>query len=102
LYLCIKELDIENLQLLSNELLGDPEPHGALGAKSLLTSSSINSCLAADSRAPLQVFYNSNSGQLRDELTVAIARAANQGEDYVIELSNQICMCLQVSYTINR
>ena len=33
---------------------------------------------------------------LLEELKVAIARAANQGEDYLIELTNQICMCLQV------
>ena len=36
---------------------------------------------------------------LQEELRVAIARAANQGEDYLIELSNQICMCLQVRHS---
>ncbi len=49
-----------------------------------------NTCTASD------VFYH-KPDTLREELRVAIARAAAQGEDYLIELSNQICICLQVN-----
>jgi E3 ubiquitin-protein ligase HECTD4 len=35
--------------------------------------------------------------RLQRELATAIARAARQGEDYLIELTSQLCMCLQVS-----
>jgi hypothetical protein len=38
--------------------------------------------------------------KLKRELAVAIARAANQGEDYLIELTNQICICLQVGHSV--
>lgn len=34
--------------------------------------------------------------RLKKELAIAIARAAGQGEDYLFELTNQICACLQV------
>jgi len=37
--------------------------------------------------------------RLKRELATAIARAASQGEDYLIELTNQICTCLQVRLT---
>ena len=92
----IKELDIENLQLLSDELLAPPQPHGCVGASSLLSSPSAWLSMASNTCAASDVFYH-QPDTLREELRVAIARAATQGEDYLIELSNQICICLQVS-----
>lgn len=91
----LQELDVENLQLLSNELLMPPQPHGCIIASSLLTSMSPRQCLAPNMCSMSQIFYQDRD-RILEELKVAISRAANQGEDYVIELSNQICVCLQV------
>ncbi len=92
----LQELDIENLQLLSNELLAGPQPHGCVIATSLLTAESPWKCVSPSTGSPSDVFY-SDSDKLKEELRVAITRAANQGEEYLFELSSQICMCLQVS-----
>lgn len=91
----LQQLDIENLQLLSNELLCPPEPHGTILASSLTMSSSLLRCLSSQSCSLTRLIYK-NEDKLKRELAVAIARAANQGEDYLIELTNQICLCLQV------
>ncbi len=91
-----QELDVENLQLLSDELLAPPQPHGCVVASSLLSSPSPWHSMAAHSCAASDTFYQQPQA-LREELRIAIARAATQGEDYLIELSNQICICLQVS-----
>lgn len=91
----MQELDIENLQLLSDELLAPPQPHGGVSAASLLSSPSPWLSMTSHTCAASDVFYHEPDA-LREELRVAIARAAAQGEDYLIELSNQICICLQV------
>ncbi|KAJ8312853.1 hypothetical protein KUTeg_010226 [Tegillarca granosa] len=92
----LQQLDIENLQLLSNELLCPPEPHGTILASSLTMSSSLQRCLSLQSCSLTRLIYK-NEDKLKRELAVAIARAANQGEDYLIELTNQICLCLQTA-----
>ena len=91
----LQELDVDNLQLLSNELLAPPQPHGGVRASSLLTAPLPRQCLSSHSCLISDLLYT-DSSRLTDELRVAIARAANQGEDYLVELSNQIGMCLQV------
>ncbi|XP_013380029.1 probable E3 ubiquitin-protein ligase HECTD4 isoform X2 [Lingula anatina] len=92
----LQELDVENLQLLSNELLSPPQAHGCIVATSLLTSTSPRQCLSANTCALSDVFYH-NPMKLKEELKIAISRAASQGEDYLIELTNQLCVCLQIS-----
>ncbi|XP_063396384.1 probable E3 ubiquitin-protein ligase HECTD4 [Mytilus trossulus] len=92
----LQQLDIENLQLLSEELLCPPQPHGTVQNASLITSSSLEHCLAISSCSLTKLLY-SDEDKLKRELSVAIARAANQGEDYLIELTNQICICLQIA-----
>jgi E3 ubiquitin-protein ligase HECTD4 len=93
----LQDLDIENLQLLSNELLAQPQPDGCLTATSLLTSQSPGACLASNTCSLSDLFYHDKK-RLQQELQVAIARAAHQGEDYLIELTNQLCLCLQVCF----
>lgn len=88
-------LDIENLQLLSNELLCPPQSHGTVMATSLTTASSLDKCLANQMCSLTKLLYR-DEDKLKRELAVAIARAANQGEDYLIELTTQICLCFQV------
>ncbi|KAL3856755.1 hypothetical protein ACJMK2_011476 [Sinanodonta woodiana] len=92
----LQELDIENLQLLSNELLCPPQPHGTVRASSLEMTACPQQCLAAHVCSFASFIYT-NTDRLMKELAVAIARAANQGEDYLIELTNQICICLQTA-----
>lgn len=95
----LQQLDIENLQLLSEELLCPPQPHGTIQNASLITSSSLEYCLAISSCSLTKLLYR-DEDKLKRELAVAIARAANQGEDYLIELTNQICICLQVGHSV--
>lgn len=91
----LQQLDIENLQLLSNELLCPPQSHGTVMATSLTTASSLDQCLANQMCSLTKLLYR-DEDKLKRELAVAIARAANQGEDYLIELTTQICLCFQV------
>lgn len=91
----LQELDIENLQLQSNELLAPPQPHGCITAYSLATCITPSQCLKSSTCSLTDIIYT-NPDKLKCELAVAIARAAKQGEDYLIELTNQICLCLQV------
>jgi hypothetical protein len=53
----LQELDIENIQLLSNELLKAPQPHGTIKAKSLVLSDSSKHCLAAHSCSLSDLMY---------------------------------------------
>ena len=92
----LQELDVENLQLLSNQLLAGPQlPRGGLPPTCLTNAPSPSRCLAANTASLSDIVYT-KPVVLQDELKVAVSRAANQGEDYLIELSDQICMCLQV------
>lgn len=54
----LQELDIENIQLLSNELLRAPQPHGTIAAKSLVLSDSSQHCLAAQSCSLSNLMYD--------------------------------------------
>lgn len=91
----LQELDVKNLQLLCNELLTSSTAHGDIVTSHLSMATTPQRALHASTCLPSHLFFG-DATKLADELRVAIARAANQGEDYVIELSNQICMCLQV------
>ena len=91
----LKELDLENIQLLSDELLAQPSPYGVVGTKSLLTTPDPEACRSAVNATVSGLFYG-KPDKLYVELRDAIRRAAIQGEDYVVELSSQLCMSLQV------
>ena len=91
----LQQLDIENLQLLSNELLCPPQAHGTVQVSSLTTAASLEECLSNQMCSLTRLLYK-DEGRLKKELAVAIARAANQGEDYLMELTSQICICFQV------
>ena len=93
----LQELDLENLLLLSTELLTPPLPDGTLVALSpAVVPLSPRQCLAPLSCSFTGLVYH-HGDRLQRELATAIARAARQGEDYLIELTSQLCMCLQVS-----
>ncbi|KAK3084084.1 hypothetical protein FSP39_007865 [Pinctada imbricata] len=92
----LQQLDIENLQLLSNELLCSPQANGTVQVSSLTTSASMVQCLANQMCSLTKILYR-DEDKLKKELAVAIARAANQGEDYLMELTSQICICFQTA-----
>ncbi|KAK6968629.1 E3 ubiquitin-protein ligase HECTD4 [Biomphalaria glabrata] len=104
----LQELDLENIQLLSEHLLAPPFTTGTLEATSPFQVSLLSQ-LSLTPLVSLTSLVYRNSLRLKRELAVAIARASNQGEDYLIELTNQLCMCLQtapemfhfVQYTVN-
>ncbi|XP_076346000.1 putative E3 ubiquitin-protein ligase HECTD4 isoform X3 [Tachypleus tridentatus] len=96
----LQELDVENLQLLSNELLAHNNPRGTVLESSLVTCQSLKQCLSLYSCSPSDLFYVQNKAsrsRLQYELKSAISRAGKQGEDYLLELTNQICLCLQLA-----
>ncbi|XP_022104608.1 probable E3 ubiquitin-protein ligase HECTD4 isoform X2 [Acanthaster planci] len=90
------EHDISHLQLLSNQLLGSPQPDGALQASSLLTAQWLHQCLASNTRCLADIFYQ-DTQVLRRELFIAMATAAHMGEGRLLELTNQLCGVLQVA-----
>ncbi|KAL8604631.1 hypothetical protein ACOMHN_013411 [Nucella lapillus] len=93
----LQELDLENLLLLSMELLGPPLPDGTLVAASpAVAPLTPRQCLAPMLCSFTGMVYH-HGDRLRRELATAIARAARQGEDYLIELTSQLCMCLQTA-----
>ncbi|KAH9492163.1 putative E3 ubiquitin-protein ligase HTD4 [Bulinus truncatus] len=104
----LQELDLENIQLLSEHLLAAPFTTGTLEATSPFQVSLLSQLSLLPLVSLTSLVYR-NSLRLKRELAVAIARASNQGEDYLIELTNQLCMCLQtapemfhyVHYTVN-
>ena len=90
-----QELDLENIQLLSEQLLSGPYSAGVLGAVNPAQGSRLSQLSLLPLVSLTSLVYD-NPLRLKRELAVAIARASHQGEDYLIELTNQLCMCLQV------
>ncbi|XP_059171920.1 probable E3 ubiquitin-protein ligase HECTD4 isoform X2 [Physella acuta] len=104
----LQELDLENIQLLSEHLLSAPSTTGTLEATSPFQICQLSQ-LSLEPQVSLTSLVYRNSLRLKRELAVAIARASNQGEDYLIELTNQLCTSVQtapemfpcVSYPVN-
>nr|KAG5713128.1 hypothetical protein BaRGS_007655 [Batillaria attramentaria] len=93
----LQELDLENLLLLSTDLLAPPLPDGTLVAMTpAVAPLSPRQCLAPILCSFTGLVYR-HGDRLQRELATAIARAAQQGEDYLIELTSQLCMCLQTA-----
>ncbi|XP_014675681.1 PREDICTED: LOW QUALITY PROTEIN: probable E3 ubiquitin-protein ligase HECTD4 [Priapulus caudatus] len=92
----LQELHVENLQLLSNELLITAQPAGPLTCCSLVASPSLRQTLARHSCSASDVFYG-DQRRLKRELEAVIERVAGQGEQCLIELTNNICVCLQIA-----
>ena len=60
LFVLTQELDVENLQLLSNEMLAPPQPHGCVVAGSLVTAPSPAQCLQMNSCSPTSLLYETS------------------------------------------
>ncbi|GFO01128.1 HECT domain-containing e3 ubiquitin protein ligase 4 [Plakobranchus ocellatus] len=92
----LQELDLENIHLLSEHLLSSPATTGTLEASSPFHTSNLSQ-LSLTPQVSLPSLVYRNSLRLKRQLATAIARASNQGEDYLIELTNQLCTCLQTA-----
>ncbi|XP_051557544.1 probable E3 ubiquitin-protein ligase HECTD4 [Myxocyprinus asiaticus] len=91
----VRDITLEHLQLLSNQLLAPPLPDGRISCSSILLAQSVLHELQGESCSPTELFYQGNTQNIREWLTVAISRALHQGEDSLLELTKQICCFLQ-------
>uniref|UniRef100_A0A8C7DPU3 HECT domain E3 ubiquitin protein ligase 4 n=1 Tax=Oncorhynchus kisutch TaxID=8019 RepID=A0A8C7DPU3_ONCKI len=91
----IRDITLEHLQLLSNQLLAPPLPDGTISSSSILVAQSLLHNLQGQSCSPTELFYQGNAQPIREWLTVAITRALHQGEESLLELTKQICCFLQ-------
>ncbi|XP_031704959.1 probable E3 ubiquitin-protein ligase HECTD4 isoform X2 [Anarrhichthys ocellatus] len=91
----IRDITLEHLQLLSNQLLAPPLPDGTISSSSILLAQSMLHNLQGQSCSPSELFYQGNVQPIREWLTVAITRALHQGEESLLELTKQICCFLQ-------
>uniref|UniRef100_A0A8C2Q3W7 HECT domain E3 ubiquitin protein ligase 4 n=1 Tax=Cyprinus carpio TaxID=7962 RepID=A0A8C2Q3W7_CYPCA len=94
----VRDITLEHLQLLSNQLLAPPLPDGRISSNSILLAQSVLHELQGESCSPTELFYQGNAQSIREWLTVAISRALHQGEDSLLELTKQICCFLYCGY----
>jgi E3 ubiquitin-protein ligase HECTD4 len=92
--LLLRDVDIENLQHLSNHLLATPANGNILECN--LNIADHQHVLNLENAKFSSLFYN-DCDSLKWELQEFLKRAALKGEDYVTELSNQICIALQLA-----
>ncbi|XP_029685253.1 LOW QUALITY PROTEIN: probable E3 ubiquitin-protein ligase HECTD4 [Takifugu rubripes] len=91
----IRDITLEHLQLLSNQLLAPPLPDGTISSSSILLGQSLLHNLQGQSCSPSELFYQGNAQPIQEWLTVAITRALHQGEESLLELTKQVCCFLQ-------
>lgn len=92
------ELDVENLRLLSDRLLASSASscRGSVLERSLTTCGSPKRAFAADSCLPSDLFHE-DALSLQTELASTIYRVACHGEDYLMELTDQISSVVQLA-----
>ncbi|XP_030356541.1 probable E3 ubiquitin-protein ligase HECTD4 isoform X4 [Strigops habroptila] len=93
----IRDITLEHLQLLSNQLLAPPLPDGTISSSSILLAQSLQHCVHSQNCAATDLFYQGNSQAIREWLTVAITRTLHQGEESLLDLTKQICSFLQAA-----
>ncbi|XP_032954347.1 probable E3 ubiquitin-protein ligase HECTD4 isoform X6 [Rhinolophus ferrumequinum] len=93
----IRDITLEHLQLLSNQLLAPPLPDGTISSSSILLAQSLQHCVRSQSCSATDLFYQGSSQTVREWLNVAITRTLHQGEDSLLELTKQICSFLQTA-----
>ncbi|XP_043924358.1 probable E3 ubiquitin-protein ligase HECTD4 isoform X2 [Protopterus annectens] len=91
----IRDITLEHLQLLSNQLLAPPLSDGTVSSSSIFLAQSLQHCIQDQSCSPTDLFYQGNAQPIREWLTVAITRALHQGEESLLELTKQMCSFLQ-------
>ncbi|XP_036132418.1 probable E3 ubiquitin-protein ligase HECTD4 isoform X13 [Molossus molossus] len=93
----IRDITLEHLQLLSNQLLAPPLPDGTISSSSILLAQSLQHCVHSQNCSATDLFYQGSSQTVREWLSVAITRTLHQGEESLLELTKQICSFLQTA-----
>ncbi|KAF4011687.1 hypothetical protein G4228_004098 [Cervus hanglu yarkandensis] len=93
----IRDITLEHLQLLSNQLLAPPLPDGTISSSSILLAQSLQHCVHSQNCSATDLFYQGSSQTVREWLNVAITRTLHQGEESLLELTKQICSFLQTA-----
>ncbi|XP_078523549.1 putative E3 ubiquitin-protein ligase HECTD4 isoform X2 [Lissotriton helveticus] len=91
----IRDITLEHLQLLSNQLLAPPLPDGTISSSSILLAQSLQHYIHSQNCSSTDLFYQGNAHPIREWLTVAITRSLHQGEASLLDLTKQICSFLQ-------
>ena len=92
--LLLQDIDMENLQYISNHALMTP-PNGNVLENNLNIADSLHVQKLEDGSLA-SLFYD-DADLLKSQLSDFIMQAASKGEDYMIELTNQICLVLQLA-----
>ena len=92
--LLLRDIDIENLQHLSNHHLATPANGNMLECN--LNIADQQQVLNLENAKLSSLFYH-DCDSLKFELAEFLKRAALKGEDYVTELTSQICIALQLA-----
>ena len=92
--LLLKDIDVENLQYISNHCLMTPENGNVLERNINIKDS--HSILNLEKGKLSNLFFD-NFDLLKMELNDFIVQASQKGEDYMLELTNQTCMVLQLA-----
>uniref|UniRef100_A0A673V963 HECT domain E3 ubiquitin protein ligase 4 n=1 Tax=Suricata suricatta TaxID=37032 RepID=A0A673V963_SURSU len=93
----VRDITLEHLQLLSNQLLAPPLPDGTISSSSILLAQSLQHCVRSQNCSATDLFYQGSSPVVREWLQVAITRTLHQGEESLLELTKQICSFLQTA-----
>ncbi|XP_045152627.1 probable E3 ubiquitin-protein ligase HECTD4 [Echinops telfairi] len=93
----IRDITLEHLQLLSNQLLAPPLPDGTLSSSSILLAQSLQHCSHGQNCSATDLFYQGSAQTVREWLNVAITRTLHQGEESLLELTKQLCSFLQTA-----
>ena len=88
------DIDIENLQYMSNHSLATPA-NGNMLERNLNITKSAN-VLELELGSASSLFFH-DCTLLKMELRDALTRAGTQGEDYIIEMTNQVCVAMQLA-----
>ncbi|XP_058014322.1 probable E3 ubiquitin-protein ligase HECTD4 isoform X2 [Ahaetulla prasina] len=91
----VRDITLEHLQLLSNQLLAPPLPDGTISSTSILLAQSLQHSIHSQNCSATELFYQGNAQTVQEWLTIAIARTLHQGEESLLDLTKQICFFLQ-------
>uniref|UniRef100_A0A8C6YBB9 HECT domain E3 ubiquitin protein ligase 4 n=1 Tax=Naja naja TaxID=35670 RepID=A0A8C6YBB9_NAJNA len=91
----VRDITLEHLQLLSNQLLAPPLPDGTISSTSILLAQSLQHSIHSQNCSATELFYQGNAQAVQEWLTITIARTLHQGEESLLELTRQLCCFLQ-------
>ena len=88
-----QDIDMENFQYISNQCLATPA-NGNMLERNLNITESNNILTLLEGKTSHLFYQEAETSLLKQELGDAISKAGRQGEECLIELSNQLCVAL--------